>query len=193
MNNHILNDNKVLYSINHHLQPLPDDYGIETQEKQEEEPKQKKKVTVPIKKPVKSDNLKGYLPNISYSHSINDSRLFDLAIEKGTKLSDGSTILRPISENPAFKKNAKLVPSSEKGKYDVVSTAYSNGSAYRYVDAVLTEQQVKENPFLYAGQIKKVDDNKYEITHFNDKKEPVTETLNFKECLNILRAKHSII
>ena len=192
MNNHILNDNKVLYSINHHLQALPDDYGVETQE-QQEEPKQKKEVTVPIKKHVKSDNLKGYLPNISYVHNVNDSKLFDLEIEKGTKLSDGSTLLRPVIKNPAFNKNVRLVPSSEKGKYDLIGTAFSNGSAYKYVEAVLTEQQVKGNPFLYAGQIKKVDDNKYEITHFNDKKEPVTETLDFKECLNILRAEHSII
>ena len=186
MQNNGVNENKVLYNLNQYLKPLPEIKEDET--KDSSTTPSKKTVTVPIKKPVKSDNLKGYLPNIIYTPKIDISKDFDLYIENGTKFSDGSAVLKPVLENPLLK-NIKLVQSGDSGKYDVVRTNFKNGSAYTVVDAVLTEQQVKENPYLYAGQIKKVGDNQYEITHYNDKKEPVTEVLTLQECLNIMKTE----
>ena len=183
MQNNGVHENKVLYNLNQYLKPLPEEETTDNAAAPKEKP-----VTVPIKKPVKSYNLKGYLPNITYVPKFDISKDFDLYIENGIKFSDGSTILKPVIENPLLK-SIRLVPSSENGKYDVIRTNFKNGSAYNVVDAVLTEQQVKENPYLYAGQIKKIDNDRYEITHFNDKKEPVTEILTLQECMAIMKAE----
>ncbi len=177
----------VLYSINQYVVPCS-----ETAEKVSEAPKPAdNRSSIPIEKPVKSDNLKGYLPNIDYSQKPEKKKLFDLAIAKGIKLSDGSTLLKPIIENPALK-NYKVIPSAEEGKFDIINIEFKNGNAYKVIDKVITEKELKLNPYFYAGQIKKTGDNQYELTHFNDQNEPVTETLNSEECMTILAKEHSI-
>ena len=177
----------VLYSINQYVVPC-----AENTVKAEEPPKTvDNHAEIPIGKPVKSDNLKGYLPNIDYSQKLEKKKLFDLSIAKGIKLSDGSTLLKPAVENPKLK-NYMVIPSAEAGKYDIMNIEFRNGSAYKVIDKVITEQELKENPYFYAGQIKKTGKNLYELTHFNDKNEPVTETLSSEECIKILAKEHSV-
>ena len=133
----------------------------------------------------KSSFARTYFPNI---RKMSPEEKFDLQYDKATELSDGTKLIRPTVLNTG---STEIEPSKQPGFYDVIFTSFSGGYKHEPTVKTISEDELKSDKYLYAGQIKQVGDDKYEIKYFDDSSNLVTKTLSKKECIEIMKRNFS--
>ena len=112
---------------------------------------------------ITSGNVKAYNPNI---RTMTPEERFDKGLINGVKLSDGSTLVRPNTENTGLTE----IKSLGAGLYEVKSTSFVGGHKHIPQVRVISEKQLLNNRFLCAGTIKALDDGTYDIRSFDHDK-----------------------
>lgn len=129
----------------------------------------------------KSSLARTYFPNI---RTMSSEEKFDIQYDKATELSDGTKLIRPTVLNTG---STEIKPSKKAGFYDVIFTSFSGGYKHEPTIKTISEDELKSDKYLYAGQIKQIGDNKYEIKYLDDSNKLVTKTLSKEECIEIMK------
>ena len=109
---------------------------------------------------------------------------FEENFESALKLSDGSMILKPQLEG-----SIRKLEKDENGNFFLKSRAVMMGAEEH--TRPITEDQILSDKGLCAGTIKKLDDNKYEVTYYTspyfNNHEQKTEVMDMYDCAMFIR------
>lgn len=128
------------------------------------------------------DRATSYYPNIS---RMNAEELFDAQYKDGTKLSDGSKLLRPVILSLG---DVEITPLKNiKGQYLVSRTPIGAKAGETTEDRIISEQELRRNKSLCSGTIKKSPNGQYTL-NFTDR-DGKSKYINADkaECLKILK------
>ena len=109
---------------------------------------------------------------------------FEENFESALKLSDGAMILKPIMEGVI-----RELSKDDNGNFFLKSRAVMVGAEEK--TRPISEEQILADKGLCAGTIKKLDDNKYEVTYYTSPyykdKEQKTEVMDMYDCAMFIR------
>ena len=109
---------------------------------------------------------------------------FEENFESALKLSDGSMILKPQLEG-----SIRKLEKDENGNFFLKSRAVMMGAEEH--TRPISEEQILSDKGLCAGTIKKIDDNKYEVTYYTSPShhnyEQKTEVMDMYDCALFMR------
>ena len=145
---------------------------------------------------VNSSMAKAYFPNISVktleakAKDLTSARdlgaEFEESFNSSVKLSNGSVILKPSIEG-----SSNDIKQNDNGNYILTSRPAQMGAEAKTSE--ITEDEIIGNKSLCGGTIKKLDDNKYEVTYYTESsfkdKNTGTVILDANECA-VFMQKH---
>lgn len=115
---------------------------------------------------VNSQNSKAYFPNIHQTNAKKtlppqEKLTLDDIIENGTKLPDGSTILRPMICGVMHD-----IQKDDNGKYTLTTQAVRMGSTPSTRN--ITPNEIVKNKWLCGGTVKKIGEDQYQVKYYVD-------------------------
>ena len=115
---------------------------------------------------VNSQNSKAYFPNIHQTNTKKtlppqEKLTLDDIIENGTKLPDGSTILRPMICGVMHD-----IQKDDNGKYTLTTQAVRMGATPSTRN--ITPNEIVKNKWLCGGTVKKIGEDQYQVKYYVD-------------------------
>jgi len=126
------------------------------------------------------DHAISYYPNIA---KISPEDLFDLQYQDGTKLSDGSKLIRPVILSLG---EVDIIPLEQMPGHYAVLRAPMKGED-DVAPKIITEKELLENKTLCSGTIKKSNGGKYTIAFTTRDGKSKLISADKAECLKVLK------
>ena len=130
---------------------------------------------------VYSSQARNYFPNIG---TMSPEKTFTLQYRNAVELSDGYKLIRPKSINS---ETIEIKPDSTNGLYNIIFTSFLGGYQHIPFKRTISEEELKADKYLYAGQIKQIDEEKYEFTYHDENNSFISAILNRKECIELMQ------
>ncbi len=126
------------------------------------------------------DHAISYYPNIA---KISPEDLFDLQYQDGTRLSDGSRLVRPVILSLG---EVDIIPLEKRPGHYAVFRAPMRGED-DVAPRIITEQELRDNKTLCSGTIKKSNGGKYTIEFTTRDGKNKLISADKAECLKVLK------
>ncbi len=121
-----------------------------------------------------------YYPNLT---KLSNEELFDIQFHSGTKLSNGSVLIRPVILSLG---TVDIRPVKDLEKVYIINIRQNDEKSHE-ITRFMNEENLLKNRSLTRGAIKEVEPGKYNMIFIDKNGKKQNITTDKKECLAILR------